>query len=153
MRRDRKPQIDRGALTILGGLLLLDIVAGISSRSYPTQATPMAVVGVVLGFLILRSGLRERATTAATPAMADDEQAIRRDNAMLSYGLGIALLGFGAFFTFYNIINTLTQPIKDFGQVKVVDIALIVVFNALVIGLEYIGYRAYRAGRTALQAL
>lgn len=137
----------------------LDVATGLLIGSYPGGATLMALASTILGVYLARTLWRDGATRLETRARlqlvsqqgaafeADTETTqIYEENARLNYLLGAGLLGFGlaliiCFIGSYLIVKPIKVNPTAIGEA--VQIAVMLLFNFLVIGLQIFGARVF----------
>ncbi len=136
-------------------MLPFDIIAGLSKGLFPSQATLMAVGGALIGLylarklwgggaekLMARSRLQFINQQGQSFDPQSDEAQAQLDNSRLNFWLGAGLLTFGIFLTICFISSYLVTtafPTSQTAMGAAVQIAIAVLFNLLVIGVEALG--------------
>lgn len=144
---------------LLIALFPLDLVAGLLHRTYPTQATLMALGGALLGVYLARKlwggGVQRLEATSRLRAVsqqgsafdpASDEVQAHLDNARVNYLLGGGLILFGVFFTVctigsYLVVIPIEAQPSTLGQA--VQLGIILLFTFLVWAVEAFGARIF----------
>lgn len=140
-------------------MLPLDLAAGLTTGRFPSEATLMSVASLFLGVYLARKlwwgGAAELEKQARLQLVSQRGQAfepeaeetkIFEENAHLNQLLGAGLLGFGLVLTLFFIGSYfVVVPIAVTPTMlgRAVQIAVMLLFNFLVIGLELFGARVF----------
>jgi hypothetical protein len=143
---------------LLALLLPLDVVVGLVKGVFPTQATLLSVVSLLIG-VMLANNLRRlpnqpdpERRRAAWEENFEELQNVAA-NAQLNRALGAGLVFFGAALNLFWIVSILAarnlyspETVRtDIG--RLVEAGIIVLFTLMMAAVEFAGAKIYQLGR------
>jgi hypothetical protein len=140
-------------------LLPIDLVAGLVTNQWPTQATLMVAGGFIIGLYLARRlwGGKARQIESLSRLQlvgqqgvqfdpTSEEAQIQLENARTNYFLGAGLLTFGILFNFcfiasYLFVTPIAVTPSATGQA--IQLGMLLLFTFLVLGAEVFGAKVF----------
>jgi hypothetical protein len=150
---------------VLASMPVLDLIVGFS-KGYPTQATPLSLLSLVVGLYLAntlrhlpaRSDLNEMAHSPLYPSEELEEDLEQRSmivaNARLNRTLGAGLIFFGSALNLFWIMSIVAARLRfepdsvrtDTG--RLVEAGMVLLFTLMMLAVIFAGAKIYQTGRT-----